>query len=133
MTAPAPQLPYESRPLRLAMFSPVPPIPSGIAAYLADLLPLLPEAWNIELFTDEGVEANAPVPCFPHTDFAARHEQESYDLNIYQVGNSAGRAYVYDYVVSHPGLLVLHDGVVHPARVGAASAAGDVEIGRAHV
>jgi glycosyltransferase involved in cell wall biosynthesis len=121
------------------MFSPVPPMPSGIAAYVADLLPLLPTAWRVDVFTDEGVEEGssdkpiplrradgASVPCYPHTQFAARHRQEPYDLNVYQVGNTAARAYVYDYVTSHPGLLVLHDGVVHPARVGAAIAAGDI-------
>jgi len=34
----------ERQSLRLALFSPVPPIPSGIAAYTADLLPLLPQS-----------------------------------------------------------------------------------------
>lgn len=147
----------EHRPLRLAMFSPVPPTHSGIAAYLADLLPLLPEAWDIDVFTDAGVEpvphalqraggstrqgggprahvdgaapsdAEAAVPCFAHTEFLSRNETRPYDLNIYQVGNSTAGAHVYDYVTAHPGLLVLHDGVVHPARVGAAIAAADVD------
>ncbi len=116
------------------MFSAVPPIPSGISAYLADLLPLLPEAWSVDVFTDEGVTARPedlhrgsgkPAPCYPHTDFAARHAGEPYDLNVYQVGNTASRAYMLEYVAARPGLLVLHDGVLHASRIGAAMAAGD--------
>ena len=123
-------------PLRLAIFSPVPPIPSGIAAYLVDLLPLLPQGWHIDVFTDAGVIADAaalsrgrraPVDCLPHTEFAARHASEPYDLTIYQVGNSSERTYMLEYVLRHPGLLVLHDGVLHPSRVGAATAEDDLE------
>lgn len=121
-----------ARPLRLAMFSPVAPIRSGISAYLADLLPLLPEAWDIDVFTDAGIEpepqglarAAAPAPCFPHSEFRRRHADEPYDLTVYQVGNSTARTYMLDYVIEHPGLLVLRDGVVHPARIEAATAAG---------
>ncbi len=145
--------------LRLAMFSPVPPMPSGIAAYLADLMPLLPEAWSVDVFTDEssggaaddtagsvGGTGNAagdarggkrpagslrrgdgtPVRCFPHTAFADLQARDPYDLNVYQVGNTTERAYMLEYVTAHPGLLVLHDGVLHPARLGAAVAAQDM-------
>ena len=123
------------RPLRLAIFSPVPPIPSGIAAYLLDLLPLLPQSWHIDVFTDAGVVADGgalnrgrrqPVGCIPHTEFAAHHAREPYHLTIYQVGNSSPRAYMLEYVLRHPGLLVLHDGVLHPARMDAALAEDDL-------
>ena len=122
-------------PLRLAIFSPVSPIPSGIAAYLVDLLPLLPQGWHIDIFTDAGVTADAaalsrgrrqPVDCLPHTEFTACHASEPYDLSIYQVGNSSERTYMLEYVLHHPGLLVLHDGVLHPSRVDAATAESDL-------
>lgn len=123
------------RPLRLAIFSPAPPIPSGIAAYLVDLLPLLPQSWHIDVFTDIGVIADVatlsrgreqPVACFPHTQFAAHHSNEPYHLIIYQVGNSSERTYMLEYVLRHPGLLVLHDGVLHPSRIDAATAQSDL-------
>lgn len=125
----------QQRPLRLAVFSPVPPIPSGIAAYLVDLLPLLPQTWSVDVFTDVGITADVdalnrgrerPVGCFPHTEFAAHQTSEPYDLTIYQVGNSSERTYMLEYVLRHPGLLVLHDGVLHPARVDAATAESDL-------
>jgi glycosyltransferase involved in cell wall biosynthesis len=118
-------LPVAERPLQIAMFAPLPPLPSGIAAYVLDLLPLLPAPWRLDLFGDTDVEADAGrldaartgVACFPHTEFAARQAAEPYDLTIYQVGNSTERTWMFPYVVEHPGLLVLHDGVLHPARV----------------
>ena len=121
--------------LRLAVFSPVPPTPTGIAAYLVDLLPLLPQCWRIDIFTDAGVDADVAllargrertVGCYAHTEFAARQAQDPYDLNVYQVGNSSERTWLLDYVAAHPGLLVLHDGVLHPARVDAATAQSDL-------
>ena len=41
---------------RLAFFSPIPPVASGVSDYLLDLLPLLPESWEIEVFRDTGLE-----------------------------------------------------------------------------
>ena len=121
--------------LRLALFSPVPPTPSGISAYLLDLLPLLPDAWHIELFTDADVQpdeaaleaARPSIDCFSHTDFAERHAARPYDLTVYQVGNSTERTWMLRYVTEYPGLLVLHDGVVHPARVESAIRAGNLD------
>jgi glycosyltransferase involved in cell wall biosynthesis len=127
-------LPVAERPLRVAMFAPLPPVPSGIAAYVLDLLPLLPAPWRIDLFGDTDVEADAGrldatrtgVMCFPHPELAARQAAEPYDLTVYQVGNSTERTWMFRYVVEHPGLLVLHDGVLHPARVEDATRRGDM-------
>lgn len=124
----------EQRDLRVAMFSPVPPTRSGIAAYLVDLLPLLPPAWRIDVFTDPLSIADATLPrcegappvCYAHTEFVGRHHGAPYDVIVYQVGNDTARAWMLDYALEHPGLLVLHDGVLHPARVEAATAAGDL-------
>jgi glycosyltransferase involved in cell wall biosynthesis len=117
--------------LRLAFFSPVPPVPSGICDYLVDLLPCLPERWSIDLFIDEGiVPAEEPVAgrahCYPHRGWRQRHTAHPYDLNVYQVGNNRAHAYTLPYVLDHPGLLVLHDAVVHPSRALQAVESGDM-------
>ena len=105
-----------------------PPLRSATARASA----LLPEAWGIDVFTDVDVEPDpqglarvrSPARCFPHPEFRRRNSAEPYDLTVYQVGNSTARTYMLEYVIEHPGLLVLHDGVVHPARIDAATAAG---------
>lgn len=126
--------------LRLAFFAPLPPAPSGVADYVADLLPLLPEEWQIDVFgpeppgrpdepADPGhresevpagaarARAGAGARALPHTAWRAEHERQPYDLSVYHVGNNVLHAYAIPYVTETPGLLVLHDPVLHPARV----------------
>jgi glycosyltransferase involved in cell wall biosynthesis len=122
--------------LRLACFAPVPPVPSGIGDYLIDLVPWLPEPWSIDLFIDDGVVPEQELlagraRCYPHGDWRQRHAETPYDLNIYQVGNNRAHAYTLPYVLEHPGLLVLHDAVVHPARALHAVETGDIAAYRA--
>ena len=117
--------------MRLAFFSPVPPVPSGVCDYLVDLLPWLPEEWSIDVFIDDGVEPEEEEvggrgSCYPHGDWPARHADEPYDLNVYQIGNNLAHAYALPYVLRHPGLLVLHDAVVHPSRALHAVEGGDM-------
>ena len=65
--------------MRIAWFSPLPPSTSGIAAYSAELLPLLDARGHpIDRFT----AANAQ-------DFVWKMRRAPYDLVVYQLGNAA--------------------------------------------
>jgi glycosyltransferase involved in cell wall biosynthesis len=91
--------------LRLAWFSPLPPSRSGIAAYSAELLPRL--------------DGDFAIDCFPESaahDFVWRHRRAPYDLIVYQLGNAPFHDYMWPYLVSYPGLVVLHDARLHHAR-----------------
>ncbi len=124
--------------LRLAMFSPLPPTPSGIGDYVVDLLPLLPETWSVDVFVGDASplatvarlvgpgETLGSVEGFVDVEFERRQERRPYDLIIYQVGNSTHHAYMLPYALHHPGLLVLHDGVLHPSRAQQAIESGDL-------
>lgn len=118
--------------LRLAMFGPVPPARSGIADYVCDLLPLLPDSWAIDLFVADG-DADRELPgdrqlaTRAANQWEARHRAKPYDLNVYQVGNSAAQAWLWPWVRDTPGLLVLHDAILHPARIAAHVAAADLK------
>ena len=91
--------------VRIAWFSPVPPDRSGIAAYTAELIPLLaPQVGAIDLYHAD------------RHDFVWRHRREPYDLIVYQLGNSASHDFMWAYLFRYPGLLVLHDAQVHQAR-----------------
>jgi glycosyltransferase involved in cell wall biosynthesis len=91
--------------LRLAWFSPLPPIRSGIAVDNADLVPLL--------------QRDLEIDCFPESrahDFVWRHRRAPYDLVVYQLGNAPFHDYMWPYLVAYPGLVVLHDPRLHHAR-----------------
>jgi glycosyltransferase involved in cell wall biosynthesis len=92
--------------MRIAWFSPMAPSRSGIAAYSAEVVPLLQErGLPIELFA----EANAH-------DFVWMHRRDPYDLTVFQMGNAACHDYMWGYVFRYPGVVVLHDAQLHQAR-----------------
>ena len=100
--------------MRLAWFSPMPPVRTGIAAVSAGLVAALADEHEIEVYTDtpRGTVARAH-------DFVWRHRQRPYDLIVYQVGNSSHHDYIWPYLFRYPGLAVLHDGHLHHARAAA--------------
>lgn len=91
--------------MRIAWFSPLPPVRSGIAAYSAELLPQLAGAFTIDSYGE--LEAH---------DFVWKHLLAPYDLTVYQLGNSHWHDYMWAYLVRYPGLVVLHDARLHHAR-----------------
>lgn len=91
--------------MRIAWFSPLPPDRSGIAAYSAEITPLLASSVRaLDLYTAA------------RHDFVWRHRRDPYDLVIYQLGNSEAHDFIWGYLFRFPGLLVLHDAQVHQAR-----------------
>ena len=105
---------------RLAWFTPLPPIRSGIARYNGELLPYLSASHEIDLFVD-----GEPAPFLPSAertnvfcahDFVWKDRERPYDLVIYQLGNAPCHDYMWAYLVRYPGLVVLHDGQLHHAR-----------------
>src|SRR5262249_48592367 len=93
------------QPMRIAWFSPLPPTRSGIAAYSVEVLPHLERRYTIETFD----EARAH-------DFVWKHRRNPYDLTVYQLGNAPCHDFMWAYLASYPGLVVLHDARLHHAR-----------------
>ena len=94
------------RRVRIAWFSPLPPSTSGIAAYSAELLPLLhARGLHIATFT----EASAH-------DFVWKHRREPFDLTVFHLGNASCHDYMWGYLFRYPGIVVLHDVQLHQAR-----------------
>ena len=105
---------------RIAFVSPLPPARTGIADYSADVLALLAPGHEIDVFhAQEEVEASRlPSPIRLHRAAALldRHRQRPYDAAVYQMGNGPEHDFLYDLLPRLPGLLVLHDLVLHHAR-----------------
>jgi glycosyltransferase involved in cell wall biosynthesis len=102
--------------VRLAWFSPLPPIPSGIADYSAELLPILAEEAEIDVFSPRPrlghpLRVPAGVTAYPPGSFHKRAGR--YDAVIYHLGNNPHHEYVYRAVTERPGIAVLHELVLH--------------------
>ena len=106
--------------MRLAFVSPLPPVASGIADYTADLLSLVAPRHEIELFHgQEQVESRrlpGGVPIRPATELVGRQRERRFDLVVHELGNNPAHDFQYELVSRVPGLLVLHELVLHHAR-----------------
>jgi glycosyltransferase involved in cell wall biosynthesis len=102
--------------MRIAWFSPLPPIRSGIATVNADLLARLNDELAIDCFVDGLGRTPAGTRTFDAHDFVWKHRKDPYDLITYQLGNAACHDYVWAYLARFPGLVVLHDPRLHQAR-----------------
>jgi glycosyltransferase involved in cell wall biosynthesis len=101
--------------LRLAWFSPLPPVRSGIAADNAELLTQLDRDFAIDRFV-ESPPAERADRVFDAHDFVWKHKRDPYNLVVYQLGNNAHHDYIWAYLTRYPGLVVVHDPKLHHAR-----------------
>lgn len=112
--------------MRVAWFSPMPPVRSGIADCSAELVVALGTDHRFDLYVDDPVarmtpdaQAGHPGPLRSAHEFVWQHAREPYDLTVYQMGNSSHHDYIWPYLFRYPGLAVLHDARLHHARAAA--------------
>jgi glycosyltransferase involved in cell wall biosynthesis len=110
--------------MHLAWFSPMPPVPSGIADCSADLIAELGKRHTIDVYVHETSSSPAMIvtrgaDVYSAHDFVWRHRLKPYDLPVYQLGNSSHHDYIWPYLFRYPGLTVLHDAHLHHARAAA--------------
>ena len=106
--------------MRVAWYSPLPPLASGIADYSFELLPLVAERatvdavspkpkWPKRLQVPSGVTWIAPEAAAEDERTApARH-----DAILYHLGNNPHHEFVYEAALERPGISVFHDFVMH--------------------
>lgn len=93
----------------------MPPSLSGIAAYSAELVPLLrTRCMQVDVFAEPPGTDTAGV--IHAREFVWMHRRRPYDLTVYQLGNARCHDYQWGYLFRYPGLVVLHDAQVHQAR-----------------
>lgn len=101
--------------MRLAWFSPLPPMSSGISDYSAELLPFVaersdvtafcppPGGWLRRLRAPEGIHVRRPEVYGP----------EDFDATLFHLGNNPWHEFVYEAFLERPGIAVFHDFVMH--------------------
>jgi glycosyltransferase involved in cell wall biosynthesis len=95
--------------VKLNVWSPLPPSPSGIADYVAEQLPLLARAAELTAV----VEHPAAVAPLPGVRLARPCDAPAAALDVYHLGNSPSHAYAYRAAIRRPGVAVLHEWSLH--------------------
>jgi len=99
---------------RLAVLTPLPPARTGVAHYASMLLPALRSAV-------------ATVDAFDSLDDSTTRRLDDYDAVIYQLGNNPHHELIYTEAMKRPGIVVLHDLVLHHLIVEMTLARGDAD------
>ena len=101
--------------MRLAYFSPLPPAHTGIADYSAELLPHLSQWADLTLFHPHPEEVASEIRARWSVEPISRYEESrpQFDLALYQMGNSTHHTDLYRMALRYPGVVVLHDLVLH--------------------
>ena len=101
---------------RVAVITPLPPSPSGIAQYSAELLPLLASLARtvaLDVYIADDAAAPDPAPSWATVRRAGEFDAAGpYDAVLYQLGNNPAHAYVLDRAERPgrgPAIAVLHD------------------------
>lgn len=125
--------------LRLAYVSPLPPEPTGIGYYSAELLPELASYYDIDVVVnqsyveDEWIHSHCGIRSVAWFE---RHGHE-YDRVVYQFGNSRFHAHMWHLIEKIPGIAVVHDfflgdAVAYREDVGGVGLALPLELYSAH-
>lgn len=103
--------------LKIAFFTPLPPIQSGISDYSEDIINELCRYCDIDIFIEETYNATPVFPSnvviYSHKAYPSRRSQ--YADTVFQVGNSEYHFYMYQYIKQYHGTVVLHDCNLHGA------------------
>ncbi|HEX7151867.1 MAG TPA: glycosyltransferase family 4 protein [Thermoanaerobaculia bacterium] len=95
---------------RVAVLTPLPPSRTGIAHYASMLVPALAKELDVAAF--------ASLDGYRRADF---------DRVVYQLGNNPHHEWIYEEALREPGIIVLHDLVLHHLIVEMTLARGDAE------
>lgn len=103
--------------LRVAYLSPLPPQRSGIADYSAELLPHLLRHLDVDLVAPDGSASSPELAGLRRVPLAALGPglaSGRYATALYQMGNHRdSHGWIYRALLDHPGVMVLHDAVLH--------------------
>lgn len=118
--------------LAIDFVSPLPPIRSGIADYSLDLLPHLDELCDLRLVHLPHQPVSEAI-AERYTVVAAERLGEDGRLPLYQMGNNRYHGDVWQLALDRPGVLTLHDLVLHHFLIERTVKHGDFDAYRAQL
>jgi len=96
--------------VRVSMLTPLPPAKTGVAHYASMLIPALAKRVDLEVVSQ-------------HSALSTQHSA----LRLYHLGNNPHHEWIYREAMATPGVIVLHDLVLHHLIVEMTLARGDVD------
>ncbi|TML12604.1 MAG: hypothetical protein E6G39_11675, partial [Actinobacteria bacterium] len=102
--------------MRVAWFTPLPPMPSGIADYSSEIVPYIAERSKVDVFCPRpGLFRRPRVPrgATLHDPRDYLRLIDRYDAAFYHLGNNPYHEFVYKTAKDHPGIAVFHDADLH--------------------
>lgn len=103
--------------MKIAYASPFRPQASGVSDYSEELLPYLARTLDLTLVADNVTPTNPALAAFPKMDVRELVERaQEFDVILYHIGNAPLYANFYNTSLRAPGVIVLHDVVLHHLR-----------------
>ena len=102
--------------MKIALFSPLNPVKTGISDYTEEMLFELKSHFQIDLYIDKGYTPTNTIlkdhfKIIPYD--SKTFDPNSYNEILYHMGNYyEGHNYIYRALKEHPGIVVLHDFVL---------------------
>ena len=97
--------------MRVALWSPLPPSPSGIADHVAESLPHLVSRCDLAVVVEDPAGVAPEVARLVRV--VAPDAVPPVDVDVYEIGNSPAHGYAYRAALARPGVTVLHEWVLH--------------------
>ncbi|MCU0490074.1 MAG: glycosyltransferase family 4 protein [Chloroflexaceae bacterium] len=103
---------------RIAYCSPVNPAPTGISDYSEELLPYLGQYADVTLFVEDGLtpsnaDLNRHLAVLPLRRLVREQRRRPFDAILYHMGNSPAHGGIWTMAQRLPGVVVLHEVVLH--------------------
>jgi glycosyltransferase involved in cell wall biosynthesis len=97
--------------MKLEIWSPLPPTPSGIAAHVAEALSSLRRRIEVAVVVEEPADVDAAV--LDGVERRSPAQSDPLALRLYELGNSRHHGFVYREALRRPGVLRLHEWSLH--------------------
>jgi glycosyltransferase involved in cell wall biosynthesis len=98
---------------RIAYFSHLPPLRSGVADYSFDILNEISKYFDIDVFIDDGYTPSVILPDNVQVFNYKEYRHENYYNTVFQVGNSEFHIYMFPFIQKYRGIIELHDFNLH--------------------
>ncbi|MHB8895302.1 MAG: glycosyltransferase family 4 protein [Candidatus Geothermincolia bacterium] len=103
--------------MKIAYFSPLNPIKSGVSDYSEELLEYLAGYGRIDLFVDDYSPTSSWMyeyfKIYNYRRIFENHGKNDHDIHIYHIGNNDNHSYIYSVCLDYPGIVVLHEPMLH--------------------